>query len=317
MLEDFASTGGEAPAIEAAPIETPVDATPEAVEAPIADAITPEADPSDPYALLDAAMKAELGDDAPAEAVIPPVEGEQQAIPEAFQQALTISEYVKSAENVQQAVRAADEVWKVANGQAPASSLLEGMRGANPQAFEGIVQNLTQYIEQITGKTFGGEPAATVDPQEARIRAIESRFRAEEQTRQDLAWNQQVSHAHKAATTFLTDKLKGTFAEGQEAYMLQQCAAKANISEKQMVELLNQGKTDKLEAAYRSALKDEKSRLMAHNANLAKNYRKLVNGVPASKGAPAGNRNASSEYDAYLPGETSVQYATRQFNKGK
>lgn len=295
----------DAHAADPVPSSDPVD--------PIADPAP--SDPSDPYATLEAAMAAELGDDP---APVDPATPEPPAVPEAFQQALAISEFVKSPEHVQQAVRAADEVWKVASGQSPVSGLLESMRASNPQGFETVMAGLIPYIEQVTGKALGGTPEIPADPRDARLSAIEQRFQQEEQARQTAQFNQQIGKAREVGMSFLTEKAKGTFVEGQEQYIWNQIGAKADVSPEQMTQMLLTGKTEKLEAAFRSVQKDEATRLKAYNANLIKKHRTLANGVPASKGgAPVGNRNASSEFDAYLPGETSVQYALRQFNKGK
>lgn len=312
---DGVSGGGsaavaDAPAVsEAAPVSDPVAATSD----PVADVVP--SDPNDPMTALEAAMAAELGEDAPVDPAAPVAE--QPQVPDAFQQALTISEFVKSPENVAQAVRAADEVWKVASGQLPVSGLLESMRGANPQGFETVMAGLIPYIEQITGKTLGGTPETPVDPRDARLQAIEQRFQQEEQTRQNAAFNQQITKAREVGMNFLTEKAKGTFVEGQEQYIWNQIGAKAGVTPEQMTQMLLTGKTEKLDAAFKAVQKDEATRLKAYNANLIKKHRTLGGAVPAVKGAPQGNRNANSEFPAYLPGETSVQYATRLFKEGK
>ncbi len=90
-----------------------------------------QADPSDPYLLLQEAMKSQLGDEPAPEAT---KTEETPAIPAELQNVFNVSDFVKSPQHVEQAIRAADEVWKVAAGQVPASSMLEGMRAANPQA---------------------------------------------------------------------------------------------------------------------------------------------------------------------------------------
>lgn len=311
---DGLSGGGGAAVVDAPAVSesAPVSADPVAPSDSVADPIP--SDPNDPMAALEAAMASDLGDDAPVDPAAPV---ETPAVPEAFQQVLGISEFVKSPESVAQAVRAADEVWKVASGQLPVSGLLESMRGANPQGFETVISGLIPYIEQVTGKSFGGTPETPVDPREARLQAIEQRFQQEEQTRQTAAFNQQITKAREVGMNFLTEKAKGTFVEGQEQYIWNQIGAKADVTPEQMTQMLLTGKTDKLEAAFKSVQKDEATRLKAYNANLIKKHRTLGGAVPAVKGAPQGNRNASSEFPAYLPGESSVQYATRLFKEGK
>lgn len=246
---------------------------------------TSTVDPNDPMAALQQAMDAQLGLDEPAAPVVDPNAPAEPQIPEAFAQALQISDFVKEPAHIAQAVAAADEVWKVASGQAPASALLEGMRAANPQGFEAVIGNLVPYIEQVTGKKFGDGPATPPDPNQARLSAIEQKFAEQEQERANAAWNQQVQAAHGKAMEFLTSKAKGTFAEGNEAYFLQQIGARAGVPEQEMVQMLLQGKTDKIEAAYKAVVKDETARLKAYNVNLIKQHRTLANGVPAVPGS--------------------------------
>lgn len=83
--------GGDTAVSDAAAADpTPVsDAAPVDPASPPVDAQT--TDPNDPSSALEAAMKAELGEDAPAEAQ-PQVD--QTEIPEAFQQALSLSPFV-------------------------------------------------------------------------------------------------------------------------------------------------------------------------------------------------------------------------------
>ena len=93
--------------------------------------------------------------------------------------------------------------------------------------------------------------------------------------------------------------------------MLQQAGAKAGIPQEQMVEMLLQGKTDKLEAAFKAVQKDETARLRAYNANLVRQHNTLKNAVPASKGAPV---SASKVANGVLPrkaGESDVEYGLR------
>lgn len=304
--------GGGGTAVAPAP-----SALPEPVAAAPVDAnAAPPTPDGDLFGALEQAMAAELPPDAaPVDPNAPPVAAEPQIPPE-FAQALQISDFVREPAHVEQAIRAADEVWKVASGQAPASSMLEGIRSANPQAFESIIQNLVPYIEQITGQRFGGGEPIPPDPNQARLDAIEQKIALEEQSRQTQVWNQQVFAAREKAVSFLTEKSKGTFVEGMEQTVLQMVGAKAGIPEQQMVEMLLSGKTEKLEAAYKAVTADLAGLVKQMNANLIKKHRTLANAVPAVKGSN-GAAAKSDGFDAYLPGETPVQYATRQFNKGR
>jgi hypothetical protein len=340
-----APSADPAPAPVAAADPAPAAAAPAAdPAAPAADPAAPAADPNDPYALLEAAMRAELGEVAPA-APKPgepgaPAEGEQPPVPEAFAPALEISSFVKSPEQLQTAVRAADEVWQVATGQVPARQLLEGFKTTSPQQYQAIVADLKDYlgvtgsaapqpgpldalkqanpdayaqianfVEQVTGKPLEG-PA---DPMQARLSTIEQRFAQEEQARQAANVNQQISKAREVGVNFLTEKLKGTFLEGQTDYVWAQVGAKADVSPQQMTEMLLSGKTDKLERAFRAVQKDEATRLQAYNANLIKKHRTLANAVPAVKGGAA-QPAAGADAKAQRPGESDNDWRMRLWN---
>ena len=313
--------GGGAAVVDAAPAvdSTPTDLGAPAVAdaAPVVDAAP--VDPNDPMTALEAAMKLEFPDAEPvaADPNAPPAQDASE-VPEAYKGLMEISPFVQSPENLQQAVRAADEIWKVASGQAPASSLLEGIR-PNTQVFNAAVNDLIPYLEQVTGRKFTDQPSTPPDPNQARLDAIEQRFAQEEQTRQTQQWNQQVTSARTKAVEFIDSKAKGTAFEGMTDTLLNLAGAKAGIPQEKMVEALLSGKTDKLEAAYKAATAELSGLVKQINANLIKKQRALANAVPGVNrgGAPQGNRNASSGFDAYLPGETPVQYATRQFKKSQ
>lgn len=267
--------------------------------------------PNDAYSLLEQAMQSQLGDENATEGASTP---ETPQIPGGFENALSISEFVREPQHVEQAIRAADEVWRVAAGQQPVTSLLEGMRSANPTGYEKIVRDLIPYIEQITGKKFGADPAAPPDPRDQRLSALEQQYRAEQQQRQQQAYQEQVNVARSIANDFLAQTLKGTFAEGNEAFVLAQCAGKAGIPEQQMVQQLLAGNTKPLETALKAVQKEETARLRKYNENLVKQYRTLKTSVPGVKGTGASKGDPNEE--AYRPGETAIEYATRRFNAG-
>jgi hypothetical protein len=304
--ETQAAVPVDATPVASAPVDTP--AAPVVDETPVA---TPPVEATASLSDLEEAMNAGFPADDTADAS---QAAEQPAIAPDFQQVLGISEFVKSPEHVQAAVRAADEVWKVATGQVPARTMLEGMRAANPGGFERVVGDLVPYLEQVTGKKFGGAPDAPPDPNQARLDAIEARFAKEENDRQQAAYVQQMTKARDVATETITKLTKGTAFEGNEAYLLQQCAAKTNVSEKEMVDMLLRGFTKPLESALKTVQKEEAARIKQYNDKLIQNYRKLKNAVPATKGAPAA---AAKTAPAYLPGETPAQFATRVWNSGQ
>lgn len=298
---------------------------------------------------LESAMKAGFPEEQPPAGQQPPAEG---AIPEQFQAALSISPFVTSAESVQNAVRAADEVWKVATGEVPARQMLEGFKQANPQQYQAIVNDLADYISQVTGKTFGGQPQASPfdalktshpqvhaavmdfvkknagvelgaapDPRDARLSAIEQQFATEQQVREASAWNQKVAAAGKSASEFAVKTLANTFADGMAEQWLApngpvwQKAIQLGISEQQMMGELGSGKTALLEKAIRAVQKDKAAEIKAYNANLIKQHRALAGGVPAVKGGQS--VSAAGAASTRKEGESDIDYATRLWKEGE
>ena len=333
MADETAVVDAGAVTETTAAVETPAVAT----ETPATGTETPvtpaPVDPNDPMVALQAAMDAQLGTDTPADPNAAPPEGTTPEIPEAFQQALTISEFVTTPESVQQAVRAADEVWQVATGKLPARAMLEGFKNSNPQQYQAIVNDLKDYLgvqapqngpldalktanpqayeqlsqwyQQVMGKALDGPP----DPREARLADIEKRFAAEEEARQTAVWNQQVESARSKAVEFIQSKTKGTAFEGLDSTLLALAGNKVGIPQEQMVQALLSGKTDKLEAAYKAVTAELSGLVKKINANMIKQHRTLANGVPAVKGAngvkPTGDAMKP------LPGETTAQSVAR------
>lgn len=292
--ETVIAASPEAPTVEpTTPVETP--ATPE---------VAPPVDAQPTLSDLEEAMKAGLPADEPET----PADPQQQAAPE-FQQMLSISEFVKTPEHVQAAIRAADEVWKVASGQLPASQMLEAMRAANPNGFQGVFNDLAAYVERVSGKKLGGEAPESTDPVQQRLNAIERQFQEQEQARQRAIQEQQTTQARTVAMDLVTKAAKGTAFEGDEAYLLARCADMTNVEPQQMVDMLLRGFTKPLESTLKAVQKQESARLKRYNDNLIKNYRTWKNAVPASKGAPAESRPQGDL--SYKPGETPSQFAVR------
>lgn len=314
--------------------------------APIPDAT---GDSSDPFASLTSAMDSVLPkDDVAADPTLSD-SAQSGEIPEQFAQALTISPYVTSAESVQQAVRAADEVWQVATGKIPARQMLEGFRNQNPAQFESIVadlkdylgvqgqqaqqaspldelkaanpqafQQIAQYYQQQTGKSLDG-PA---DPREARLQALEKRYQAEEEARNVAQWNQQIETARATATEFLNKTIANTFADGladrfltPNGGLLWQKAVSMNIDEGRMLNELRQGKTETLERVWKAVAKDEAAVIRRYNENLVKQHKTLKNAVPAQKGAAVSANNTPGA-PARKVGESNVDYAKRLWESG-
>lgn len=322
---------------DTAVVETPVIDAPAAVETPAATDVTQDVTPqtsdsSDPMAALQAAMDSEFPADAPATEP----EGNQAAPAAEFAPLLGISGFVREPQHVESAIRAADEVWKVASGQLPARALLEGLKSANPQQAEAIAADLREYLgvpaqsvnpldalkqsnpqvyaaiadyyQKQTGKSLD----AAADPRDARLAQIEQQFAQQEQQRQQEAWQGQVRAADEAAHAFLDEKLKGTFLEGSNDHLIGLMAQKLGKNLNQSMQEVLQGNTKSLEKVLREVQKEETARLKKYNENLIKKHRALANGVPAVKGAPVKSEPGSP---AYKEGETAIQYATRLWNE--
>jgi hypothetical protein len=168
-------------------------------------------------------------------------------------------------------------------------------------------------VEKVSGKKLGGEPAATDDPVQQRLNAIEKQFQDQEQARQSAIVEQQTTQARTVALEAVTKLAKGTAFEGDEAYLLARCAEKTNVDPQEMVNMLLRGFTKPLESALKAVQREETARIKRYNDNLIKNYRTLKNAVPGVKGpAPAAAKTAP----AYQEGETPTQFATRIWNQG-
>jgi hypothetical protein len=316
-------------------VADPVSSAPAPAADPVSVADPIAGDSSDPMAALEAAMNAALPQDDPAT----PDPAAVAAQPSAeFEPLLKVSPFVTAPEHVQSAIQAADEVWKVASGQVPARTLLEGLKTANPQQFDAIANDLREYLgvpqaevnpfdafkqsnpaefkqiadfyQQVTGKSIDG-PA---DPVQSRLSSLEQRIAREDQERQQAQYMQQVQTAYGKAMEFLSSKAKGTFAEGSEQYFLQQIGAKSGIPEQEMVQMLLQGKTEKLEAAYKAVAKEESARLKVYTKNMVKQYRTLSGAVPAVKGGATQSAPQAAER---LPGESIAEHAVRVWKNGK
>jgi hypothetical protein len=302
---------GDAPVIPGggAPVGDPAPLAPAAPSDPAVAPVNPNAPPSDPAAPPDlAGLQAEI-DRLAAENAEPPVDPNSAPtvpgqLPQEFQ---NISPFVTDSASGERAIRAADEVWKVATGELPARTLVEGIREANPAQFQAIVNDLIPYLEQVTGKKFGGE-ATPVDPVEKLRSEIAQKEQKQAEAQQQAVYQQQMGQAREVATGKITELLKGTFAEGNETYFLQRCAEKVQIPEATMVRELLAGNTKPLEAALKAVQRDEIVRLKQYNDNLIKKGRNLANSVPATKQTPA---SAISPGAKRLPGESITEMATR------
>lgn len=287
-------------------------------------------------------------DDAPATPEGTPEAGTEAQVPEQLQAALGISPFVTSAEAIPQAIQAADEVWKVANGQIPARQLLEGFRNERPQQFPAIAQDLAgylqelgviqapqnplealkgtrpdvynavaQFVQQQTGKPLDIDPNDPMYGVIQEMNSLRDERRREREAQETAAWNAQVETARKSATDWMTKTLTNTFADGMaDRYvanngLLWQKAQQMNIAPDKVMQELVAGKTDTLAKLWKAVEKDEAATIRKFNQNLVKQHNTLKNAVPASKGAPVTPTAGQDGVLERKPGENDVDYGVR------
>ena len=274
----------------------------------------PAAPPSDPNADPLAAELEKLGKELGSDPQQPDPNAPQE-IPQAFQEALAVSDFVKSPEQVAQAVRAADEVWKVATGQIPARTMLEGFKDINPRQYEAIKSDLISYLEQETGKKFGGDANAPADP----VEALRAEIRQKEQAQAEAVQQQQVQRAQVQASNvtfnFVKKALENSYFSGQEDYFARQVVAALPNRDAAMRAVLN-GDMKPLEQAMKQVQRAEIARWKAYNDNYAKTRNKLANSVPATKNTPRTQNAAGPEpkfRDAGHENETAAQFSARHW----
>ena len=287
---------------------TPPDAAIADPNAPV-DPAAPPSDPNpDPLAAELEKLGKELGDD-------PQQADPNAAIPQEFQQALTLSPFVQNAEQVQQAVRAADEVWKVATGQLPARTMLEGFKAANPQGYDACLTDLTQYIEQVTGKKFGGDANTPADPV-AQLRAeIAQKEQAQAQEREQVQVQRAQVQASNVTFDFVKKALENSYFSGQEDYFARQVVAAMPNRDAAMRAVLN-GDMKPLEAAMKQVQRAEIQRWKAYNDNYAKRNKAIANSVPATKNTPRTTpQGPAPKYrEAGHENETAAQFSARHWD---
>jgi hypothetical protein len=292
MDEPIVETPVEAAPVETTPTETPVVADPAAA--------APE--PNDLEAYLAEQLKDEPAPVDPAAPVAPSDE---------FKQVLSLSEYVKEPAHVEAAVRAATEVWEVANGKVPASTMLEGMRAGNPQGFEKVVGDLIPYIEQITGKKFGAADANAAPDPVAELRAeIAAQNQQAEQQRQQADYARTVNQVAPTFRKAISETLGKQFGEGHEEYFIGRISQ--IVPEAKMVEALVKGDMKPLESAMKQVKMEELKRFKSYSDAITKQSKEFRKSLPAAKGGsvvtpPAGKFDMSTT-------EGRLAYANAAFN---
>jgi|SRR5882762_23730 len=265
-----------------------------------------EADPAtesaevDEYGELEKLFAEEEKAADPNAPVVPPVDAGQ--VPEAFKEALGISDWVKEPADVAQAVRAADEIWKVSAGDAHVATLFEGLRGSNPERFNSIIPEAISYIEQITGKKFGGEgaPEVQVDPALKALQDEVKQMRTVEQQRTEQAQQAYVNEQNQKISQSLQSKVsevaKGTFLE-QDANLFQNVLQRLDamkVSPAKIAADVAKGDFTDIEKAYKAYARETLAQVKAHSANVKSHYQRLRNTAPAAAGSQAGSGKSNN-----------------------
>lgn len=257
--------------VDAAPVDTAVPDAP--VDATHPDGTTPAVDPNE-------AMWGDLKDEPATDPNAAPV------IPEEYSKALSISEYVKEPAHLEQAVRAAQEMWDVQTGKVPATALFEGMRQSNPQQYEKMMlEQVIPYVEQITGKKLG--ETAPVDPNSpealrAELERIKQQPLIEAQQRERQAY---VSRAEEAGGKHIETLIKsgnGIF-DGDVQAAVQAVGAqfaKLGVSPDDVMKQVMSGNMTTLEKAYKAAERAETLKAKAYSDRIRARYQSLKNSVP-------------------------------------
>lgn len=291
--EIVADTAPETSAPETA---TPPAETSAQTELPLdtATAETPAAE-VDEYGELEKLFADETKEAGPAAA--PVVDA---AIPDTFKESLEISDWVKDPADVAQAVRAADEIWKVSAGEAHVATLFEGLRSGNPERFNSIIPEAIQYIEQITGQKFGGQgaPETQVDPALKALQDEVRGMRTQEQARAQQAEQAYVQEQNQKVSQSLSSRVsevaKGTFLEGDPNLFnnVLQKLDQLKVSPAVIAANVAKGDFTDIEKAYKAYARDTLAQVKAHSANVKAHYARLRNTSPAAAGS--GARSAPS-----------------------
>ena len=251
-----------------------------------------------------------------------PHAAQPHALPESVQKALGLSEYVREPEHIEAAVKTAAEVWDVVAGKSPASALLEGLRGQNPQQYEKVIrEDIIPYIEHITGQKFGSGEATPPDPlkaMQAELAELKNRPQIEAQQRQQ---QQEIRNAYAATEQTLTpliEKGNGVFEGDMQGAMTAIAAQlpKLGISNAQLQKEVLSGNMANLEKAYKAAEKAKTLEVKAYADRIKGRYTKLKGAVPAAKGAPAAAAASGTDAPDMTTQAGRAKWMADQFNQG-
>jgi hypothetical protein len=212
---------------------------------------------------------------------------------EAMVKAFAVSEYVKDESQVENAIRAADEVFQVQLGKIPAHQMLEGFRARSPEAFEKIVrESLIPYIEHLTGQKLGGAAAAAADPMatmQAEIDRLKGQPQRDAEERTATANKNEADTLTRTHVEGLIKAGTGIF-DGATNDAINAMAAqlpKLGIEVNKLMADVRAGKLGDLERAYKAAEKEAMLRVKAMGTRLITRSKTLRAALPPGKGNPA------------------------------
>ena len=234
-------------------------------------------------------------DAEPAAAVVDP-NAPAAAVPEEITRALAVSEYVKDASHLENAVRAADEVFQVQLGKIPAHQMLEGFRAREPQQFEKIVrESLIPYIEHLTGLKLGGAAAAAADPMvtmQQELDHLKGQPQRDEEQRVATANRNEADTLTRTHVEDLITKGTGIF-DGATDDAITAMAAQLKtlgIDANKLMAGVRAGATSAiqdLERAYKAAEKAEMAKVKTMGIRLIARSKQIKAALPPGKGNPA------------------------------
>lgn len=267
---------------------------------PAAAAVDPAADPAAAAAVVDPEQDAfdklfPKDEDPAAAAAAAAVDPNAPAavVSEAMQKAFAVSEYVKDESQVENAIRAADEVFQVQLGKIPAHQMLEGFRARSPETFEKIVrESLIPYIEHLTGQKLGGAAAAAPDPMAALTAEVERLKGEPARLESARVANENRADADTKTRTHVESLIKssnGIFdgATDDAINAMVRQLPKLGIDVNKLMADVRAGKTGDLDRAFKAADKEAMLAVKAQGTRLIARSKQVKAALPPGKGNPA------------------------------
>jgi hypothetical protein len=218
---------------------------------------------------------------------------------------LTKSEYIKDPAHIEAAIVDADVLWKISEGKADPSMILEAMRNnpANtPEQFQGVIAKLRTYIEELTGQPVAAA-AAGIDPNdpaakklaeiEGKLTESEKREKTRQQAEENTKQVARITATKTQLTANLSKSLEGTWLEGEGDYFFSLVGSKLAGKEMNVVEAAEKGDFKMVEKAIREARNEEAVRFQARVARMK--ALKTKNNATVPKQAAGGSPAASVE----------------------